>query len=67
MQAPISAPTLQLHGADDVYLLPRTAEGSGEYVTGGYEWLALDDVGHFPQSEQPELVTAELVRWAKAH
>ncbi|SHN02960.1 Pimeloyl-ACP methyl ester carboxylesterase [Cryptosporangium aurantiacum] len=66
MQAPITAPTLQLHGAEDAYLLPRTAQGSGRYVTAGYEWQVLDDVGHFPQSEQPERVTGELLRWAKA-
>ena len=67
MQAPIAAPTLQLHGAADRYLLPRTAQGSGRYVTAGYEWQLLDQVGHFPQAEQPELVTGELLRWAKSN
>jgi hypothetical protein len=25
----------------------------------------LDGVGHFPQNEVPELVSGELIRWAK--
>jgi pimeloyl-ACP methyl ester carboxylesterase len=62
---PITAPVLQLHGALDSCMLPSTAAGSGRYVTGPYEWRLLDDVGHFPQSETPDLVTGELIRWAK--
>jgi pimeloyl-ACP methyl ester carboxylesterase len=30
-----------------------------------YEWRVLDDVGHFPAEEVPDLVTGEIVRWAK--
>ncbi|HVE62925.1 MAG TPA: alpha/beta hydrolase [Mycobacteriales bacterium] len=65
MQRPVGAPTLQLHGAMDGCLLPRTALGSGRYVEGVYEWRLLDGVGHFPAEEAPDLVTAEIVRWAK--
>jgi pimeloyl-ACP methyl ester carboxylesterase len=62
---PITAPVLQLHGALDTCMLPTTAAGSSRYVTGAYEWRLLADVGHFPQSEAPDLVTGELIRWAK--
>ncbi|HEV2088759.1 MAG TPA: alpha/beta hydrolase [Cryptosporangiaceae bacterium] len=65
MQGPITAPTLQLHGALDTCMLPRTAQGSGRYVAGPYEWRMLADVGHFPQAEAPDRVTAELLHWAK--
>ena len=65
LRAPIAAPVLQLHGALDTCLLPRTAAGSGRYVTGPYEWRLLPEVGHFPQSEAPETVTGELLRWLK--
>jgi pimeloyl-ACP methyl ester carboxylesterase len=65
LRAPVAAPTLQLHGATDPYLLPRTAQGSGRYVSSRYEWRMLDEVGHFPQSEAPEQVIGELLRWAK--
>ena len=46
MAAPITAPTLQLHGELDRCVLPRTARGSGRYVAGAYEWRELP--GHRP-------------------
>ncbi|GAB3852585.1 alpha/beta hydrolase [Micromonospora andamanensis] len=66
MQRPLAAPTLQLHGARDVAALPRTAQGSGRYVSGPYEWRLLDEVGHFPHLETPDLVLGEILRWAKS-
>ncbi|HLL64718.1 MAG TPA: alpha/beta hydrolase [Micromonosporaceae bacterium] len=65
MQQPIVSPTLQLHGALDSAVLPRTAQGSGRYVIAEYEWRMLDGVGHFPHQEAPDLVTGEILRWAK--
>ena len=65
MAAPITAPTLQLHGSLDTCVLPGTAQGSGQYVAGDYEWRLLDGVGHFPHEEVPDLVTGELLRWCK--
>ena len=65
LQEPIKVPTLQLHGGADSCVLPRTAQGSGRYVAANYEWRVLEGVGHFPQWEAPELVTAEIMRWAK--
>ena len=65
LRAPITAPVLHLHGDFDRCVLPRTAQGSGKYVTGRYEWRVLDGVGHFPQNEVPELISGELIRWAK--
>jgi pimeloyl-ACP methyl ester carboxylesterase len=66
MQQPIVTPTLQLHGALDEAILPRTAQGSGRYVIAPYEWRLLDGIGHFPQVEQPDLVIGEVLRWAKS-
>ena len=65
LSEPVTAPTLQLHGALDPLVLPRTAQGSGRYVVAAYEWRLLDGVGHFPHQEAPELVTGEMLRWAK--
>jgi pimeloyl-ACP methyl ester carboxylesterase len=67
LRAPITAPVLHLHGDFDTCVLPSTAQGSGQYVTGAYEYRVLDGVGHFPHNEVPELVSGELVRWAKLH
>jgi pimeloyl-ACP methyl ester carboxylesterase len=66
MQRPIVSPTLQLHGSADTAVLHRTALGSGRYVLAEYEWRLLDGVGHFPHQEAPDLVTGEILRWAKA-
>jgi pimeloyl-ACP methyl ester carboxylesterase len=67
VRAPIKAPVLHLHGALDTCVLPATAQGSGRYVAGEYEWRVLEDVGHFPHNEASDLVNGELVRWAKLH
>jgi pimeloyl-ACP methyl ester carboxylesterase len=67
LRSPISAPVLHLHGDFDTCVLPRTAQGSGQYVSGPYEWRVLDGVGHFPHNEVPEFVSGELIRWAKTH
>jgi pimeloyl-ACP methyl ester carboxylesterase len=64
MAAPVTAPTLQLHGALDRYVLPATAQGSDRYVAGSYEWRLLPGVGHFPQEEAPAEVSQALITWS---
>lgn len=65
LQQPIITPTLQLHGALDTAVLPRTALGSGRYVIAAYEWRLLPGIGHFPHLESPDPVTGEILRWVK--
>jgi pimeloyl-ACP methyl ester carboxylesterase len=65
LRRPLDIPTLQLHGSVDGCVLPDTAQGSSRYVAAAYEWRLLDGVGHFPHEEAPEIVTGELIRWAK--
>jgi pimeloyl-ACP methyl ester carboxylesterase len=64
MAAPITAPTLQLHGRLDSCVLVDTARGSGRYVAGAYEWRELPGVGHFPQEEAPAEVSRAIAEWA---
>lgn len=66
MARPVTAPTLQLHGAMDRCILPATAEASDRHVKADYCWRLLDGVGHFPHEEDPKAVTEELLRWARA-
>jgi len=65
MAAPITAPTLQLHGELDTCVLVGSARGSGRYVAGAYEWRGLPDVGHFPPEEAPDVVSRAIVDWAR--
>ncbi|MQA33950.1 alpha/beta fold hydrolase [Modestobacter roseus] len=66
MAAPVTAPTLQVHGAQDPHVLPATARGSDRYVAGAHRWLELPGVGHFPHEEAPDEVTAAIADWATA-
>ncbi|MEV4242763.1 alpha/beta hydrolase [Streptosporangium canum] len=63
MRSEIAAPTLQLHGALDRHVLPRTAQGSGRYVAAPYRWRLIEGAGHFPHEERPEEFDAELIGW----
>jgi len=65
METVLDLPVLQLHGDFDGCVLPNTAQGSSRYVSGDYEWRLLTGIGHFPQHECPDVVSAELIRWAK--
>jgi len=59
----IQAPTLQLHGGADPFVLPRTAAGSGRYVDGAYSWRVIADAGHLLPEEKPKLVGQEILHW----
>ncbi|MFZ0325215.1 MAG: alpha/beta hydrolase [Actinomycetes bacterium] len=63
MRSPIKAPVLQVHGDQDRWLLPASAQGSDQYVTGPYEWRLLDGVGHFPHEEAPDRFDTEVLKW----
>ncbi|MEU4704425.1 alpha/beta fold hydrolase [Nonomuraea dietziae] len=63
MRTEVEAPTLQLHGALDRCILPRTAQGSSRYVAAPYRWRLLEGTGHFPHEEAPEVFDAELLSW----
>ena len=65
LRAPITAPTLHLHGAADPCVLAASAAGSGRYVAAPYEWRLLNGLGHFPHEEAPDLLSAEILRWVK--
>jgi pimeloyl-ACP methyl ester carboxylesterase len=65
MASPVTAPTLQLHGELDPYVLPSSARGSGRYVAGAYEWRELPGVGHFLAEEAPDDVSRAVADWAR--
>lgn len=63
MRTPILMPVLHLHGRLDPWILPASAQGSGQYVQGSYRWHLFDQAGHFPHEESPHALTAKLLRW----
>ena len=65
MAAPVTAPTLQLHGELDPCVLVDSARGSGRYVAGAYEWREFPGIGHFPQEEAPDEVSHAIATWSK--
>jgi pimeloyl-ACP methyl ester carboxylesterase len=62
-EAKINVPVLQIQGASDRTVLPRTAAGSRKFVTGPYAWRSLPGVGHFPQEERSLLVDSLILDW----
>lgn len=63
MRATVQVPTLHLHGALDPYVLPGTAQGSGQFVEAAYRWKLIDGAGHFPHEERPETFDAQVLGW----
>lgn len=64
--APVACPVLQVHGAQDQTVLPRSANGSRQFVTGPYAWRLMDGVGHFPPAEAPGEFSRLLLAWLAA-
>ncbi|HNE89966.1 MAG TPA: alpha/beta hydrolase [Actinomycetota bacterium] len=64
---PIRQPVLHIHGRQDPTVLPATTTGSGDFVTGPYQLEALDDCGHFPHEERPDVVLPTLLEWLDTH
>ncbi len=52
----ISIPTLMIQGVADNCDPPSESEGLDKFFTGGYRRVVLENIGHFPQREAPDLV-----------
>lgn len=63
MKESIDVPVLHLHGEHDPSVLLRSAEGSGDWVQGPYDFRVVDGVGHFPHEESPERFDAIVLPW----
>jgi pimeloyl-ACP methyl ester carboxylesterase len=63
MEQPIIAPVLQVHGLSDGAILPRTVDGSDQFVLADYQRRDLPGIGHFPQEEDPDLFADVVLEW----
>ena len=62
----LEVPVLQLHGAQDPYLLEPTARRCARWAGKDYRYEVLPGVGHFVQQEAPELTAALLIEFLGA-
>ncbi len=60
--APITVPTLQLHGADDGCVLPPPGDDAARF-TGAYAREVLPGLGHFLHLEAPAPLASRVARW----
>jgi len=56
----IDIPTLMIQGLEDYCDPPSESEGLEEFFTRGYRRVVVENIGHFPQREAPDLL-AEIV------
>lgn len=66
LSAGVAVPVLQVHGAEDPYVLLPTARASAAFAHGPYALEVLAGVGHFPAEEAPDRVTALVLDHARA-
>ncbi len=63
---PLDVPTLVLHGGADGVNAPQTSEDRDKYFLNRYERKVLPGLGHFPQREAPERISAELLAFLRS-
>jgi pimeloyl-ACP methyl ester carboxylesterase len=67
MEQPVIAPVLQVHGLSDGAVLPRSVDGSEEFVAGDYQRRDLPGVGHFVHEEAPATFADLVLDWLGQH
>jgi pimeloyl-ACP methyl ester carboxylesterase len=63
MRRKVTVPVLQLAGAVDPCVLPRTLDASKSWATRTIQTRTLDDVGHFPHQEAPAVTNRVLTEF----
>ncbi|MDQ3485860.1 MAG: alpha/beta hydrolase, partial [Actinomycetota bacterium] len=63
MRQPVAVPVQQIVGSDDLVTSFAAVEASATHVSSSHEQVRIDGAGHFAHEEQPDRVTAVLLRW----
>jgi pimeloyl-ACP methyl ester carboxylesterase len=63
VRRPVDVPVLQLHGEQDPFVLPRTAEASRDHAGDRLTYEAVAGAGHYLPEEAPDTVGKSLLRW----
>ena len=61
----LDVPTLVIHGGSDFCSLPDMSAGKEKFFTNRYQRVVIDGAGHFPQKENPQRVTEEILQFCK--
>jgi pimeloyl-ACP methyl ester carboxylesterase len=61
----IGAPTLFIFGEKDFAIIPRTAQGVANYVSGYFKELRIPESGHWVQNEAVEKVNSALLEFLR--
>lgn len=63
----LHTPTTLIHGMKDSCVLPETTDGADQHFTASYKRVLLDDVGHFPQRENPAATSEAILHHLQVH
>lgn len=63
VDVPLTLPILQVHGAQDPYVVPSTVRRCSRFAPGRILKF-VDDAGHYPHQERPDTVTGMLLDFA---
>jgi pimeloyl-ACP methyl ester carboxylesterase len=59
----VQAPVLQIHGLQDLLLLPGGLNNTWEWLENKWTLLTIPQAGHFVQHDAADLVTRTIVNW----
>jgi pimeloyl-ACP methyl ester carboxylesterase len=62
----LRSPVLAIRGADDRVVTAASTAASSRWVDAAFEHAEIEGAGHFAAEEQPEQVTATLLRWLES-
>lgn len=63
----VTAPLLAIQGSDDAYGLPAQLDGIVDAVSGPVEKLFIEDCGHIPHQQMPDLILETTVDFLRRH